>query len=93
MQYRVAYGAALLVPVLGWGLFQLTSGSQVSHVHLRRDATELHQARRRAQDIEAMVGSLQDKSAREKLEAVHDGATRTHEIGYGTDESVVRQKR
>ena len=88
----VAYGAALLVPVVGWGLLQFTSGSQVTHEHLRRDATELDQARRRAQEFETMVGGLQHKSTREKLEAVHDGATRTHEIGFGTDESGARQK-
>jgi hypothetical protein len=40
-----------------------------------------------------MVAGLEGKTAREKLEAVHDGATHTHEIGFGTDESGARQKR
>ena len=90
---RAVYGAVLLVPAVGCGLFTLTTGSQVTHEHLRRDQTELNQARRRAQDIRNMVAGLEGKTAREKLEAVHDGATHTHEIGFGTDESGARQKR
>ena len=91
------YGAALLVPaVVGYGLFALTTGDQVSRdVHLRSAASgaELQDARRRATGICDMVAGLEAKSTQEKLEAVHDGATRTHEIGFGTNESAVRAKR
>ena len=40
----------------------------------------------------AMLGGLSGKTAREKIESAHDAATRTHELGFGTDESAARAK-
>ena len=45
-----------------------------------------------AQGVADMLGSLKGKSTRDKFEAVHDGATRTHEYGFGTDEHATRDK-
>ena len=42
--------------------------------------------------VNRMLAGLQSKSAREKLETAHDAATRTHEIGFKTDESAGRAK-
>ena len=33
--YRALYAAAVLVPAVGYGLFTLTTGTQVSHEHLQ----------------------------------------------------------
>ena len=89
----VFYGALLFTPVgVGWVSLQFSAGSQVSHKHLRAPAAELEQARLRTKGIGEILAGLPRKSTREKLEAVHDGATRTHEIGFGTDESSARQK-
>ena len=40
----------------------------------------------------AMLSGLSGKTAREKIESAHDAATRTHELGFGTDESAARAK-
>ena len=40
----------------------------------------------------AMLSGLSGKTAREKIEWAHDAATRTHELGFGTDESAARAK-
>ena len=39
-----------------------------------------------------MLSGLSGKTAREKIESAHDAATRTHELGFGTDESAARAK-
>ena len=68
-------------------------GSTTPHEHLRTSPAELREARRRARGIEELLAGLGAKSTREKLEAAHDGATHTHEIGFGTDESSVRRRK
>lgn len=91
------YGTLLMAPVaFGWGLLTLTTGTDgesTPHQHLRTSPAEFREARRRAAGIEELLVGLGAKSVREKLEAAHDGATRTHEIGFGTDESSVRRRK
>lgn len=57
-----------------------------------RNFGESQHVQKSKESVAHMLAQLQTKSARNKIETAHDAATRTHELGFGTDESAVRAK-
>ena len=79
---------------VGGALLYLTTGSSYDldpgrHGHANVPNTSADVSQRA---VASMLHGLEGKTLAQKLEAVHDGATQTHEIGFGTDESSVRNK-
>jgi len=88
-------GCALALAAVAWEEPPPATAAELrlANAHLRTASErDLGAARRRAEGITSMLANLESKTTREKIETVRDGATRTHEIGFGTDESSVGEK-